>query len=200
MQIDDQVVDAYLSLLVNECFQSQKKENLAAVSCGVLPFLSRQGFEGVKHLFTDKSVHLIPGFFGHWRSGHWAAIIIDLECAKDEGGALVFIDSYASSRQSNYNNVEGMFRISPFANATRHVLMDSPDQASGSNDCAVFMLGTFAHWALRSDITYSPTKFQLKDGIGAASYGCQMRRHIHESIKNLKINLNDQVLHSMLLS
>jgi len=179
MQIDDQVVDAYMSLLVNECFQSQKKENLAAVSCGVLPLLKDRGFEGVKHLFTDKSVHLVPGFVGEWNSGHWAAIIIDRECAKKEGGAFVFVDSLASMRQSNYASAQEMFRTSRYANAKK-ILMDSPYQARGSNDCAVFMLGAFAHWAIRSNITCLPTTFQLQNSISAADYGSQMRRHVHE--------------------
>jgi len=167
--------------------------------CGVLPWISRQGFKGVQHLFTDKSVHLVPAFFGDHKCGHWAAIIVDLECAKEEGGAFVFVDSLESMRQSNYASAQKMFRTSRYANAKK-ILMDSPYQARGSNDCAVFMLGAFAHWAIRSNIACLPTTFQLQNGISAADYGSQMRRHVHESIRNSAINLDDPVLHSMLLS
>jgi len=115
MLVDDQVVDEYLSLLVNECYL-QKKEHMSVVQCGVLPWISRQGFKGVQHLFTDKSVHLVPAFFGDHKCGHWAAIIVDLECAKKEGGAFVFVDSLASMRQSNYASAKEMFRTSRYAN------------------------------------------------------------------------------------
>ena len=39
MLVDDQVVDAYLSLLVNECNSQKKKQHMAVVQCGVLPWL-----------------------------------------------------------------------------------------------------------------------------------------------------------------
>lgn len=153
------------------------------------------------HNFTNRSVHFLPGFFGVNLCGHWTAIIIDLECAKIEGGALVFLDSIASCQQSNYKHVKTTFQNSPYAvTRRRYVLIDSPEQAVSSMDCAVFMLGAFAHWALQSNIAHLPTNFRLKDGVSTAIYGCQMRRHIHETIKNCKIDLNDQILRSMLLS
>ena len=78
--------------------------------------------------------------------------------------------------------------------------MESPHQAAYSDDCAVFMLGAFAHWALRSDTELLPTRFQLKSDVTTAHYGCQMRRHIYQSIKESRVNLKDQILQSMLLS
>jgi len=200
MLIDDTVVDAYLSLLVNECHRSLEKDHLATVQCGTYPWMAEQGgYEAGAHNFTNKSVHFLPGFFGADLCGHWTAIIIDLECAKEEGGTLVFLDSIASCRQSNYKYVETTFQNSPHAVTRRHYVLI--EQAVSSMDCAVFiMLDAFAHWDLRSDIALLPTKFQSKDGVSTAIYGCQMRRHIHETIKNCKIDLNDQILRSMLLS
>ena len=198
------VVDAYLSLLVNACHESQesRKDHLAAVQCGAYPWIAQQGYSAGAHNFRDdKSVHFLPGFFGHHTCGHWTAIIIDNECAKENGGALVFIDSIESSRSGHFRQIRSTFQESPNSDSSkRYVLMESPRQAPYSNDCAVFMLGAFAHWALRSDIAHLPTRFQLKTGVTTAHYGCQMRRHIYQSIKESRVKLKDQILHSMLLS
>ena len=141
-----------MSLLVNACHESQesRKDHLAAIQCGAYPWIAQQGHSAGAHNFRDdKSVHFLPGFFGPHTCGHWTAIIIDNECAKENGGALVFIDSIESSRSGHFHQIRRTFQKSANSDSSKHyVLMESPRQAPCSNDCAVFMLGAFAHWAL----------------------------------------------------
>jgi len=100
-----------------------------------------------------------------------------------------------------FDQIKRTFQNSPNPDSSKYyVLMESPGQEPYSNDCAVFMLGAFAHWALRNDTELLPTRFRLKSGVTTANYGVQMRRHIYDSIKESRVNLDDQILHSMLLS
>ena len=84
------------------------------------------------------------------------------------------------------------------ADDSAFVLMNSPPEAHGSNDCAVFMLAACAHWVLREGNNL-PSSFELRDGISAQQFGREWRRHVRDSIANGSINHNDPCLSWMRL-
>ena len=89
------------------------------------------------------------------------------------------------------------FKHSPYGEPHADLRMiDSPEQAAGSNDCAFFMIGAFTHWALRGTRDV-PRKFDFRHPYDANQFGIEMRQHVFNSIVDCKVDLDAPVLRSM---
>lgn len=198
--IDDDVVNAYLGLLANKCHYSGTRVGVGATHSGFWTLLSsprRGGWQDShRHLNKDYRVNLVPTFFGSQNSGHWAALIIDSECSPGQQ-KFAFVDSIAFLRSGNFSCVKRLLG-EWVGDDSNFVLIDSPSQAAGSNDCAVYTLAACAHWVLREG-SFLPSKFVFQNGIDPERYGRAWRHHVHKSIVNGKIDMRDQCLHWMVL-
>jgi hypothetical protein len=99
-------------------------------------------------------------------------------------------------RQGGFNRVKELLRNWE-GDDINFVMMDWPEQAGCSNDCAVFTLAACAYYVLREGNQF-PSSFEFDGRITAAQFGRGWRRHVHKSIVNGRIDLNDDVLGWML--
>jgi hypothetical protein len=123
-------------------------------------------------------------------------LIVDNECSPGQR-KIIYIDSISTGRQDNFNTVIRLLRQWE-GDTNNFVQMDSPSQALGSNDCAVYTLAACAHYVFRTG-NFLPTSFQFQNGTNATQYGREWRRHVHKSIMNQRIDMSDPVLGWMVL-
>jgi hypothetical protein len=184
--IGDNAVLAYLNMLANQ------ELRLRRVATQFLPTLKEQGWQFVSCWMRDtgmigngwESARLIfiPGFLGPSTAGHWLPIIIDRQV--EPGITIVIIGD--SLGPSNFEEVQGWFRNTPFQGATFQYL-DIPRQAAGSNDCAGFMLLVFSAWLRPSN---GKSMHMRLESCCAKEFGQNGRKHILESIENGRVVLN----------
>jgi hypothetical protein len=197
--IDDEVVNAYLGLLTNKCHSLRTRIGVGATLSGFIALLKSPqfGWEGAqRHLDKDHQINLIPAFFGPRSGGHWAAVIIDSTLSSGSRKFLYF-DSMSYMRQGGFRSVKEWFQDWE-AECSNFIMMDWPDQAVGSNDCAVFTLAACAYYVLRAG-NFFPSSCEFSRGMNAAKFGRGWRRHVYKSIINARVDLTDDVFGWMVL-
>ena len=187
--INSDVLNVYLGLLVDKCRFSQTRLGVVATNFAFVEVLKNPCFswaEAQRYL-RDHPIDFIPTFIG---GCHWAAVIVDSTLSSARRKCLYF-DSIIYFREGGFKNVEEWFR--DWENdSPNFVVMDWPEQAVGSNDCAVFTLAACAYYVLRAG-NLLPSSFEFNTDINAAEFGRGWRRHVHKSIVNQRIDLGDDV-------
>ena len=154
---------------------------------------------------------LIPVFTGPQECGHWSGLIVD-RVRIPNIPLQIYQDSLSPStvRQSSHN-LQSSLAGTPLAEAgTQWVTSQSPVQAKKSNDCAVCTCLRFAaylkamsdgcifsgsHGTLRGNVTLTTTLQEMTP----TEWGQRAHRHMLESFRNDRINLNDPVITSLLV-
>lgn len=197
MPVRNEIIEAYLSLFINMMYASGRASSLGLVDPGFMGFLHEFGFGEVTDWLKKTDIQFIPAFFGPNDYGHWTAVIVEKIAGNEEGRPTVaFVDSL-SDRSGRFRSVREDFKHSPYGEPHADLRMiDSPEQAAGSNDCAFFMIGAFTHWALRGTRDV-PRKFDFRQPYDANQFGIEMRQHVFNSIVDCKVDLDAPVLRSM---
>jgi Ulp1 family protease len=180
------------------------------------PVLRNRGWDGVDRWLratqlseaswgTSRLIFL-PIFLGTHDCGHWTSLIADRTVLLP--GLLAFSDSLpAGTAARNSNQVSLVLQNTPLlTEGHTWVNTNMIDQAAGSNDCAVFMLLTFAAYLLAMrdapggniKVPKPFSRIQISNRrLSAGEFGQIGRRHIYDSICAGKINLDDEAIRDL---
>jgi hypothetical protein len=153
---------------------------------------------------------LVPIFTGSIYSGHWSGFTIDRRIPIGPTGIRVYKDSLPSQFASN--DLKARLSNTPLVQDTSiWITADTPVQATGSNDCAVWMCCGFTAYlnAVKQE-TLLPRgttcdggqvgmTMQL-NGLSSKDWGLAGRQHIHDSFLNGAINLEDPAIAALAVS
>jgi hypothetical protein len=212
--INDNVVQGYLNMLAHKA--ASLDIELHTLAPQFYPVLSSRGWDGVarwlqatrlsESSWETSPLIFLPIFLGPHDSGHWTSLIADRTVLLPS--LLAFSDSLpAGTAALNSNQVARALENTPlFKEGHLWINTDMVEQASGSNDCAVFMLLTFATYLLavrdapgRSiKLPQSFTRIQISNcRLTAGEFGRIGRRHIYDSICAGKIELDDEAIRDL---
>jgi hypothetical protein len=212
--INDNVVQGYLNMLAHKA--ASLKIELQTLAPQFYPVLSKFGWDGVSRWLRETHLSeagwgtsrliFLPIFLGSNNSGHWTSLIADRTFLLP--GLLVFSDSLlADTAAQNSNQVSRALENTPLLKEGHTwVNTNMIDQAASSNDCAVFMLLTFAAYLLamrdapggNMELPKSFSRIQISNrSLSAGEFGRMGRRHIYDSICAGKINLDDEAIRDL---
>jgi Ulp1 family protease len=212
--INDNVVQGYLNMLAHKA--ATLDIELSTLAPQFYPVLRNSGWNGVDRWLratklseanwgTSRLIFL-PIFLGANDYGHWTSLIADRNVLKQ--GLLVFSDSLpAGTAARNSNQVSRSLENTPLLkDGHTWVNTNMIDQAASSNDCAVFMLLTFAAYLLAMrdapggniEIPEHLSRIEISNRrLTAGESGRIGRRHIYNSICAGKINLDDEAIRDL---
>jgi hypothetical protein len=217
--LNDNVVLGYLNLL------AVKFKGLGIpvriVAPQFYPTLLAQGWSKVKGWVKETGfmetnwltspIILVPIFTGSIYSGHWSGFTIDRSIPIGPTGIRVYKDSLSSTFASNA--LKASLSSTPLVPDTSiWVTADTPVQAPGSNDCAVWMCCGFTAYlnatvkqTLLAPGTATDNEGQVAmamqlNGLSSKEWGVSGRQHIHDSFQNGAINLDDPAIAALAVS
>jgi hypothetical protein len=216
--LNDNVVQGYCNLIAQQ-FGSLGL-HVRIVSPQFYPTFRKYGWERVQRWvqatqavesdWTNAPLILVPTFTGPRDAGHWSGLIVDRIQGRIGTGICVYQDSLtASTALSASNMLKSQFTDTPVLPRNKEVTWitaDTPVQARLSNDCAVHMCINFASYIkavldgciLSGCSTTSTTSITAStsrlDQISPLEWGKQGRRHLLESFRAGKVDLNHPVI------
>jgi hypothetical protein len=216
--LNDNIVQGYLNLLA-------VKFNELGISVRIVmpqfyPTLLQYGWTRVQNWvkgtgfmesnWQTAQIILVPIFTGSIYSGHWSGFTIDRRIPIGPTGIRVYKDSLPSQVASN--NLKARLLSTPLVQDTSiWITADTPVQATGSNDCAVWMCCGFTAYLkavkqetlLPRGTTYDGGQVGMTmrlNGLSSKDWGLAGRQHIHDSFRNGAINLDDPAIAALAVS
>jgi Ulp1 family protease len=216
--LNDNIVQGYLNLLAI-------KFNGLGISVRIVmpqfyPTFLREGWTSVQRWvkqtgFMDSNwltaeIILVPIFTGSMFSGHWSGLTIDRRIPIGPTGIRVYTDSLPSQFASN--DLKARLMTTPLVQDTSTwITAETPVQATGSNDCTVWMCCGFTAYLnavkqetlLPRGTTYDGGQVGMimqLNGLSSKDWGLAGRQHIHDSFRNGAINLEDPAIAALAVS